>query len=152
MKKITLIICLSVCMFMHLFVNNNSGYAKVCYHSPYILAPDMSDMNDALLLHLRAGSAKNLARFFGSNVTLSILNEDGLYSKFQGEMLLQSFFSKNKPSTVKLLQKITNKTNYSYYVYQLTSNKNSFRLFVKVSLSKNIETIEEFRVEKQASK
>ncbi|KKX47621.1 DUF4783 domain-containing protein [Sphingobacterium sp. IITKGP-BTPF85] len=88
----------------------------------------ISDINDALMLQLKAGNAKNIARYFATNVTLSILSEDGQYSKFQAEMLLESFFSKNKPGAVKLIQKITNKTNYSYYVYQLTSNKNLFRV------------------------
>lgn len=111
-----------------------------------------ADLNDVLMLQLRAGNAKNIARYFATNVTLSILNEDGQYSKFQAEMLLESFFSKNKPGSVKLIQKITNKTNYSYYVYQLTSNKNLFRVFVKISSAKSTQTIEEFRVEKQASK
>ncbi|NJI72956.1 DUF4783 domain-containing protein [Sphingobacterium kitahiroshimense] len=112
----------------------------------------ISDINDALMLQLKAGNAKNIARYFATNVTLSILSEDGQYSKFQAEMLLESFFSKNKPGAVKLIQKITNKTNYSYYVYQLTSNKNLFRVFVKISSAKSTQTIEEFRVEKQASK
>ncbi|MFD2904039.1 DUF4783 domain-containing protein [Sphingobacterium anhuiense] len=112
----------------------------------------ISDINDALMLQLKAGNAKNIARYFATNVTLSILSEDGQYSKFQAEMLLESFFSKNKPGAVKLIQKITNKTNYSYYVYQLTSNKNLFRVFVKISSAKSTQAIEEFRVEKQASK
>lgn len=112
----------------------------------------ISDISDALMLQLKAGNAKNIARYFATNVTLSILSEDGQYSKFQAEMLLESFFSKNKPGAVKLIQKITNKTNYSYYVYQLTSNKNLFRVFVKISSAKSTQTIEEFRVEKQASK
>lgn len=112
----------------------------------------ISDINDALMLQLKAGNAKNIARYFAANLTLSILSEDGQYSKFQAEMILQSFFSKNKPGAVKLIQKITNKTNYSYYVYQLTSNKNLFRVFVKISSAKTSQTIEEFRVEKQASK
>lgn len=112
----------------------------------------ISDINDALLLQLKAGNAKNIARYFATNLTLSILSEDGQYSKFQAEMILQSFFSKNKPGAVKLIQKITNKTNYSYYVYQLTSDKNLFRVFVKISSAKTSQTIEEFRVEKQASK
>ena len=133
---------------MRISANNIEKNSLPRYESSLFI----SDINDALMLQLKAGNAKNIARYFATNVTLSILSEDGQYSKFQAEMLLESFFSKNKPGAVKLIQKITNKTNYSYYVYQLTSNKNLFRVFVKISSAKSTQTIEEFRVEKQASK
>jgi hypothetical protein len=134
---------------MHISANNLEENSSIAMNEPSVF---ISDMNDVLMLQLKAGNAKNIARHFATNVTLSILSEDGQYSKFQAEMLLESFFSKNKPGAVKLIQKITNKTNYSYYVYQLISNKNLFRVFVKISSAKSTQTIEEFRVEKQASK
>ncbi|TCR14609.1 uncharacterized protein DUF4783 [Sphingobacterium sp. JUb78] len=137
-----------MCITMRISANNIDKNNLPMYESSLFI----SDINDALMLQLKAGNAKNIARYFATNVTLSILSEDGQYSKFQAEMLLESFFSKNKPGAVKLIQKITNKTNYSYYVYQLTSNKNLFRVFVKISSAKSTQTIEEFRVEKQASK
>ncbi|MNL29141.1 hypothetical protein D3C87_1508160 [compost metagenome] len=137
-----------MCITMRISANNIDKNYLPMYESSLFI----SDINDALMLQLKAGNAKNIARYFATNVTLSILSEDGQYSKFQAEMLLESFFSKNKPGAVKLIQKITNKTNYSYYVYQLTSNKNLFRVFVKISSAKSTQTIEEFRVEKQASK
>lgn len=137
-----------MCITMRISANNIDKNNLPRYESSLFI----SDINDALMLQLKAGNAKNIARYFATNVTLSILSEDGQYSKFQAEMLLESFFSKNKPGAVKLIQKITNKTNYSYYVYQLTSNKNLFRVFVKISSAKSTQTIEEFRVEKQASK
>lgn len=137
-----------MCITMRISASNIDKNNLPMYESSLFI----SDINDALMLQLKAGNAKNIARYFATNVTLSILSEDGQYSKFQAEMLLESFFSKNKPGAVKLIQKITNKTNYSYYVYQLTSNKNLFRVFVKISSAKSTQTIEEFRVEKQASK
>ncbi|MQP29022.1 DUF4783 domain-containing protein [Sphingobacterium faecium] len=152
MKRIISFISIFMCMTVYVFSNNNRGNTFIFFNQSFMITPNMADLNDTLLVELRTGNAKNIARFFGSNITLSILNEDGLYSKYQAEMLLQGFLSKNKPSAVKLLQKITNKTNYSYYVYQLSSNKNLFRVFIKISLSKSGQTIEEFRVEKQASK
>ncbi|TCR10265.1 uncharacterized protein DUF4783 [Sphingobacterium sp. JUb20] len=148
MKKILFFISLFMCITMRISANNIDKNNLPMYESSLFI----SDINDALMLQLKAGNAKNIARYFATNVTLSILSEDGQYSKFQAEMLLESFFSKNKPGAVKLIQKITNKTNYSYYVYQLTSNKNLFRVFVKISSAKSTQTIEEFRVEKQASK
>lgn len=152
MKRIIFFISIFMCMGLCVFANHMRGNNTILCHQSFMMTPNMADMNDTLLIELKTGNAKNIARFFASSITLSILNEDGLYSKFQAEMLLQGFFSKNKPSAVKLLQKITNKTNYSYYVYQLSSNKNLFRVFIKINLSKSGQTIEEFRVEKQASK
>lgn len=138
-----------MCMIVRISASSNEMNGNV--HG-YTLSVLTTDINDTILLQLKAGNAKNIARYFANNVTLSLLSEDGQYSKFQAEMLLQSFFSKNKPGGVKLIQKITNKSNYSYYVYQILSNKNSFRVFVKVNSSKSGQTIEEFRIEKQASK
>lgn len=149
MKKIIFFISFFMCMIVRISASSNEMNGNV--HG-YTLSVLTTDINDTILLQLKAGNAKNIARYFANNVTLSLLSEDGQYSKFQAEMLLQSFFSKNKPGGVKLIQKITNKSNYSYYVYQILSNKNSFRVFVKVNSSKSGQTIEEFRIEKQASK
>ena len=138
-------------MSVHLFASDERRESHV-FNLNNLSTDLSSDINDALLSQLKAGNAKNIARYFASSMTLSILNEDGLYSKFQAEMLLNDFFSKNKPNSVKLVQKITNNSNYNYYVYSLSSNKSSFRIFVKVSSTKKAETVEEFRVEKQAAK
>ncbi|UIR57609.1 DUF4783 domain-containing protein [Sphingobacterium sp. SRCM116780] len=151
MKKIIFFISLSICMSIHLFASDERRDNPI-FNLNNLSIDFSSDINDALLSQLKVGNAKNIARYFASSMTLSILNEDGLYSKFQAEMLLNDFFSKNKPNSVKLLQKITNNSNYNYYVYSLSSNKSLFRIFVKVSSAKNAETIEEFRVEKQAAK
>lgn len=83
-----------MCMTVYVFSNNNRGNTFIFFNQSFMITPNMADLNDTLLVELRTGNAKNIARFFGSNITLSILNEDGLYSKYQAEMLLQGFYPK----------------------------------------------------------
>lgn len=45
---------------------------------------------------LSKGDSKGLAVFFDNNIELSIINEDGIYSKKQAELILQRFFDKHQ--------------------------------------------------------
>src|SRR5690606_41950771 len=45
---------------------------------------------------LKEGNAKKLSGLFSNTVNLSIKREEGTFTKFQAELLLQEFFRSNK--------------------------------------------------------
>lgn len=96
---------------------------------------------------LRTGNAKELASRFYDNISITIKNETGYYSKFQAEMVLNDFFRANRPNGVKQIQRISNnKTNY-YIIYQLSTTSQTYRVFVRYVESDNKFRISELRIE-----
>ncbi|GGE13823.1 hypothetical protein GCM10011516_09580 [Sphingobacterium cellulitidis] len=112
-----------------------------------IFSSFQSDVSLELLGALKANNAKNIANFFGQNVSLSIKNDSGYYSKFQAEVILSDFFRLTKTSEAKQVQR-TNRNNNSFYiVYQIKTNQGSYRVFVKFVQSGSDAQINELRIE-----
>jgi hypothetical protein len=62
-------------------------------------AAAQKDVFDGVESALRAGSAKDLAKYFDSKVSLSFADEKATdYSKTQAEFVMKNFFSKNPPA------------------------------------------------------
>ncbi len=106
-----------------------------------------ADIGNEIMEAFKSNNAKNIANYFGSNVSLSIKSDAGHYSKFQGEMLLNDFFQNNRTSEIKQVQR-TSHTNSSFYiVYQLKSSTGTYRVFIKLSQAAGEVQITELRIE-----
>ena len=106
-----------------------------------------SDQGAEIMEALRTNNSKNIAKYFGPNISLSIKNESGYYSKYQAEVMLGDFFRSAKAIETKLVQR-TNRNNNNYYlVYQLKTNKGSYRVFVKFNYVDNQSQLTELRIE-----
>ena len=73
------------------------------------------DVGLELLGALKSNNAKNIAELFSQNVSLSIKNDSGHYSKFQAEVMLNDFFRSTKTTEVKQVQR-TNRSSASFYI------------------------------------
>ena len=114
---------------------------------PVLLAGAQVDVGLELLGALKANNAKNIAAMFSQNVSLSIKNDSGHYSKFQAEVLLSDFFRSAKALETKQVQR-TNRSGSSFYiVYQMKTSQGSFRVFAKFNQSGGEATITELRIE-----
>ncbi len=115
---------------------------------PFLLLTSFqSDVALELLGALKTNNAKNVANFFGQNVSLSIKNDSGYYSKFQAEVILSDFFRLTKTSEVKQVQRTNSSNNSFYIVYQIKTNQGSYRVFVKLVQSGGDAQINELRIE-----
>ena len=96
---------------------------------------------------LKEGNAKKLSALFSNTVNLSIKREEGSYTKFQAELLLQEFFRSTKVNGLKVVQQANSSTT-SFIVFTLTSNSKNYRVFVKFIQANNKEfKIDEVRIE-----
>lgn len=107
----------------------------------------LADINSEIMLHLKNGNAKGLVKHFSSSVNLSIDKDEGYYSKFQSELILEDFFRNNKPEEVKQIQKIAQTSNNQYLIYQLQTKSRKFRIFLKMNLVDSEMKVIEMRVE-----
>ncbi len=108
----------------------------------------LGSISEELKTYLREGNAKNIAKYFGSNLTLSILGENGVYTKYQSEIMLGTFFNQHKPKTVKLTQASNANNGYQYFTFSLATEQANYRIFIKIGAGSNNQSIEELRVDK----
>ncbi|WP_156308434.1 DUF4783 domain-containing protein [Sphingobacterium endophyticum] len=106
-----------------------------------------TDVALELLGALKSNNAKNVANLFGQNISLSIKNDSGYYSKFQAEVMLSDFFRTSKTTEVKQVQRTNSSNNSFYIVYQIKTGQGSYRVFVKFNQSGGEAQINELRIE-----
>jgi hypothetical protein len=94
----------------------------------YIVPVSITDPIDNVASLLRQGDAHELAKLFAPSVEIGILEEENIYSKVQAELILDKFFSQNKPSAIKMLHNVNSNPNYRFAVLILSTDKGTFRV------------------------
>ena len=76
---------------------------------------------------LGKGNSHEMARFFAPTIELTLLDDANTYSKAQAEIILDKFFTLNKPNSSKMLHKINSNANFSFGVVILNTDKGPYR-------------------------
>jgi len=109
-----------------------------------------ADVFDDIGTGIRSGDARQIARFFNSNVDLTIFNQEEVYSKAQAEMVLKDFFSKNAPKSFTIIHKGVSKEGARYAIGTLTTTQGqNIRTYFFVKESGGNSSIQELRFEKE---
>lgn len=103
-----------------------------------------ADINNAI----KKGSASSLASFFNSAVEISLPENEGTYSKGQAQMILSTFFEKNKPKSFVVVQEGASANNSSFVIgtYTTTNNKN-YRVYYVTKKVNGIDLIQHIEFE-----
>ena len=96
------------------------------------LAMTLNDSIDEIVGHIKNGNSKELSGFFSSTVSITLLNDDGVYSKVQAEIILKEFFNRYQPKEVSQIQKVDNNPNHRYVAFQLKTEDRTFRVTIKL--------------------
>jgi hypothetical protein len=94
----------------------------------YIVPVFLADPIDNVASLIRQGNAHELAKLFAPSVEIGILKEENVYPKVQAELIVDKFFSENKPLTVKMLHNVSSNPNYKFAVLILNTDKGTFRV------------------------
>lgn len=108
-----------------------------------IALPLTSDIANAL----KSGNATELAKFMDASIDLSLPDNEGMFSKTQGTIILKTFFFKNKPSDFIVLNSGDAKNNTHYSIGILDTVKGQFRVYILYKEINNKTTILELRIE-----
>lgn len=109
-----------------------------------------NDIYSSVSNSILKGDAKALSTHFSSNVDLTILDKEDVYSKAQAEQILVAFFSKNKPVSFKIMHKGVSKEGAKYAIGNLkTNNALTFRTYFFVKTQMGSEIVHELRFEKE---
>lgn len=107
------------------------------------------DIFDDLATIIRTGDARQISRYFGSNVDLTILSVEEVYSKAQAEQVLKDFFAKNPAKSFTIIHKGLSKEGSKYAIGSYVSAQGvTYRTYLFVKNSNGTEVIQELRFEK----
>jgi hypothetical protein len=96
---------------------------------------------------LKTGNSKEIAKYFGANVNLKILNQEDIYSKNQAELILKDFFTKNTVKNYIPKHNGTSKNGAQYTIGVLSTNNGNFRVYYFLKKNTDGIQIQEFRIE-----
>ncbi len=101
---------------------------------------------DEIVLAIKSGNSKSLARWFNSNVELVILDKEDIYSRSQAEMICKDFFASHKPLDYKVLFE-GGKEGARYSIGNLTTSNGTFRVYFLLKKQDDQSYIHQFRIE-----
>jgi len=108
-----------------------------------------ADTFDDVANALKSGNAKEVVNFFNTNVALTILTEEGLYSKPQAEIMLRNFFAQRPPKNVTIQHRGSSAQGARYAVAVYECNEGRYRAYMFMKNAGNGMLIHELRIEKE---
>jgi hypothetical protein len=79
---------------------------------------------------IKAGSSKELVRYFNETVSLNIDGEKSNYSKTQAEIIIKDFFKENPPSAFDYIHQGNSKEGLLYTIGQLSHPNGTYRVYM----------------------
>ena len=101
---------------------------------------------------IRQGNVSELSKMFAANVEINMQNEDNVYSKVQAGLILDKFFSQNKPVSVKIFHKVNSNPKYQFAVVILNTQKGLFRITYTLKDTDGTLVLIELRIEPEKVK
>lgn len=121
----------------------------ILYMAP---ARPVADPIDKVAELIRQGNIRELSKMFAANVEIAMQEEENVYSKVQAGLILDKFFSQNKPVSVKMLHKINSNPNYLSGVLILTTSTGPFRVAYTLKQTEGSLMLIEMRIETEKVK
>src|ERR1700749_964378 len=89
-------------------------------------SPAVPDAIDKVADLIRQGNVAELSKLFASNIEITMQDEENVYSKVQAGLIMDKFFTQNKPLSVKILHKVNSSPSYRFGVLILNTQKGAF--------------------------
>lgn len=107
-----------------------------------------ADVFDDVVAALKSGSAKEVSRYFNANVELTILSDEGVYSRQQAELVLKNFLSQNPSKAINIQHRGSSAqgAKYAIAVYECAQGK--FRAYIFMKDSGSGMLVHELRIER----
>jgi hypothetical protein len=113
----------------------------------------LADPLDNVANLVKQGNTKELGKLFAANVDLVIMDNENTYSRDQAIQVLNTFFAKNKPLSIKLLHKINSSASFHLGVYILTTtDKREYRIAFTLKDQGGTMNIIDFKIEDEKVK
>jgi hypothetical protein len=114
--------------------------------------PKPADPVDKTLLLLKQSNWTELYKTFAPSVDLNILDESDIYTRDQAQVIVNSFFMKNQPFTVKLIHRVDSNPDYRFAVVTLSGKTGNYRTSFSVRNNNGTFQINELHIEAEKTK
>ncbi len=101
---------------------------------------------------IKTNSVKELVKTFASNIELTILSEDNVYSREQAEVILNNFFTKDTPTGIKIIHRVDSNPELRFAVCILNTRNGNFRTSFSLRSSNGNYEVTELRIEEEKAR
>jgi hypothetical protein len=98
---------------------------------------------------IKAGSAKELAKYLHQSVDINVEGKQENYSKAQAEFVLRDFFKTHAPSDFSIIHQGSSKSGQPFAIGQYKSNAENYRVFMKIKTVNDQPLIHEISFSKE---
>ena len=105
-----------------------------------------AQQQDVIIASFEQGDVEKLSQYFDENIDLTVLQNEGIYSKAQSKVILKNFFSSNSPAKF-TSQHQGGSENSRYVIGNLSSNGKSYRVYFLFKKSNEKTIIQKIRIE-----
>ena len=113
-----------------------------------IVSIGQSDVINQVKETIKAGSAKELAKYLNQTVDVTIEGSVESYSKAQAEVVLRDFFKQHPPSEVSIIHQGSSKGGQPFAILQYKSGSETYRLFMKIKSVNSNQLLDDIRFTK----
>jgi hypothetical protein len=107
------------------------------------------DSFDNIATAMRAGQVSVLTQFFSGSVELTLLDNEGIYSKQQAEQMLRTFFNQHPPKLVTIQHKGSSGQGAKYAIIIYEASNGKFRSYIFMKDNGKGMQVNEFKLERE---
>ncbi len=109
-----------------------------------------NDVSSKITAAIQSGNSRALAQYFHTTIDLTVLDNDGTYSRAQAQALLRDFFSNYPPVSFSINHQGASRDASQYYIgtYR-TANHGNFRFYFLVKSFSGQQRIQNMEIQKQ---
>lgn len=96
---------------------------------------------DAIAESIRAGSSKDLGRYFNRSITMHINNTQGDYSNNQAQLIIRDFFKNSPPQGFKIVKQGKSTDKIWYLIGEYRSEATLYKVLIKGTQEKEVPSI-----------
>ncbi|MDP4188383.1 MAG: DUF4783 domain-containing protein [Bacteroidota bacterium] len=108
--------------------------------------PLMKEIPAGIISAFKSGNAKELAVYFNSNIEMSVLDDENIYSRAHAEQLIKEFFAKYPPRNFIILHE-GGKEGSKYAIGNLITTNGIFRVYFLLKEREGNPLIHQLRIE-----
>ena len=101
---------------------------------------------DDVISAVKSGNASQVAKFFDTNVEISMPDKSNSYSKSQAELVLKDFFATNSVKSFEIIHKGEN-AGSQYCIGTLQTKNGTYRTTIFMKQKADVQVLQELRFE-----
>ena len=114
--------------------------------------PKTADPVERTVTLLKQSNWNELYKTFAPSIDLAVLDENDIYAKDQAQVILNAFFNKNQPFTVKLIHRVDSNSDLKFAVVTLSGKGGNYRTSFSLRNNNGTFQINELHIEAEKLK